>query len=195
MDSVLVQCMLYKLASLLYLNTFLPLLVKDWLMKPEVMRKGQFPSYLKVIIVHYSKFPRVLTKWYLRIQVSKESQVVILILVSLWKVVLYSCLSFLFFFFSPVSLILLFFFLICIHVALICVKIPSITVASFYCLIKTRSHRHTPKSIQFTVTQHQVLWNRGKSQWVWDKYSLVAEFLFWILLIVLIAAAVHLLLC
>jgi len=63
MDSVRVQYMLRKLTSLLYLNIFVPLLVKHWLVKVEGMRKSQFPSYLKVnITVHYDKFPGALTK-------------------------------------------------------------------------------------------------------------------------------------
>lgn len=73
MDSVPIQCMLYKLTSLLYFSTFVPLLVKPWLMKSKVIRKGQFPSYLKVsITVPYGKCPGALA------QVSKESQVIII---------------------------------------------------------------------------------------------------------------------
>lgn len=73
MGSVPIQCMLYKLTSLLYFNTFVPLLVRHWLMKSEVVRKGQFPSYLKVnITVPYGKCPGALA------QISKESQMIII---------------------------------------------------------------------------------------------------------------------
>lgn len=52
----------------MYFNTFVPLLVKHWLVKAKVRRKGQFPSYLMLnITVPCGKFSGSLT------QVSKES--------------------------------------------------------------------------------------------------------------------------
>lgn len=61
--------------------------------------------------------------------------------------------------------------------------------------MKAKSHRLTPKSTQFTLTQHLVTWNRGKTLWVGDKYSFIAQFPFLILLIVLRWQLVSLFLC